>query len=336
MISMVSIIKRMIAFFIILKNFILQAKACTTNAFRFVVHTLVCCFDQNRIAKTELSNTLIIISTATLLVSALTANAETPIIRQLRMGYTLRNKSSEVIKESEFIVRMPLAETPWQRCADITATDSYETVKEVNGGQLLRFNLTNLMPYASKVIWVDVNIEMKPQSFDALNTSELLEAKGLFEASDIAFQKELRRLKRRSKNTADLSEMITERVHDIVRINAYSSKNRGATYALKTGKGDCSEQMALATALCRLSSIPAIGVSGVHTTRNRVMHASDYHDWSAVYTNGKWNISDPLYEYYGSEGINYIAFEWIYGTETPDGYVRRYRVSNSNIKVRME
>ncbi len=266
----------------------------------------------------------------------LSLTAAEPLNRHLRMGYTLRNTSNELIQQSDFYVRVPLAQTPWQSCSNITASVPFETVNEPDGGQIIHFCLTDLLPFASRVIWIDVDVEMQQRDFEKMNREQLLKCEGLFQADDIAFQKELRRLKHRVLNPAELPNSINSRVHQIVKMTAYSSKNRGAAFALKTGKGDCSEQMALATALCRLSAIPAIGVSGVRTFRNRVMHPSDYHDWSAVYANRKWSIADPLYNYYNSDGSNYIAFEWIYGTELPDSYLRRYKVSNSNIKVRME
>ena len=270
---------------------------------------------------------------ASVLASAAATNSA---VRHLRMGYTLQNRTGELQPLTEFYMRVPLRETPWQLCTNITATRAFELKHEEGGGQLLRFAITNLPPYAVEVIWVDVDVELSARPYPAPAPDTLLSGEGLFANGDQAFETELRRLGFHDLAKPELARRINERVGEVVSKLTYSSRNRGARYALNEGSGDCSEQMSLVVALCRQAEIPAIGLGGVATSRDRVVHATGYHDWAAYYAGNQWGIADPSRRRCGQDGSGYVAFEWIDGGPTSPDYIRRYRVTGGDVKVKME
>ena len=184
--------------------------------------------------------------------------------------------------------------------------------------------------------WVDVDVELSARPYPAPAPDTLLSGEGLFANGDQAFETELRRLGFHDLAKPELARRINERVGQVVSKLTYSSWNRGARYALNEGSGDCSEQMSLVVALCRQAEIPAIGLGGVATSRDRVVHATGYHDWAAYYAGNQWGVADPSSRRCGQDGSGYVAFEWIDGGPTSPDYIRRYRVTGGDVKVKME
>jgi hypothetical protein len=272
---------------------------------------------------------------ATLVLLVLSAGAQAATTRHLRWGYTVTSRNPNLIPQAELLVRIPLALTPWQRCTNVTATCSFETLQEQDGGQVLRFTFTNLPPFAARTVWVDVDVALSDTpDAPASAAGTWLGSDGIFDYQDPALGREVDRLRAGVSN--ELVRTFTLAVADSVQQIAYGGDNRGALYALREGRGDCSEQMALFVAYCRRAGIPARGVGGVVTLRDLVVHGSDYHNWAVFYAEGKWGVADPFARFCGPAGSDYVAFEWVDGQTVPESYVRRYRLVGEGLTATME
>jgi hypothetical protein len=256
-------------------------------------------------------------------------------VRHLRWGYTVTSRNAGLIPHAELLVRIPLAVTPWQRCTNFTATCPFETVREQDGGQVLRFAFTNLPPYAVRTLWIDLDVSLSDKT-DALAPAAgaWLGPDGIFDYQDQAMGREVDRL--RPGASDGVTRRFTLAVADHVQKIAYSGENRGALYAFREKRGDCSEQMALFVAYCRRAGIPARGVGGVATSRDRVVRGSDYHNWAVFFAEGKWGVADPSARFCSPNGVDYVAYEWIDGPPAQEGYVRRYRLVGEGVTVTME
>lgn len=103
-------------------------------------------------------------------------------------------------------------------------------------------------------------------------------------------------------------------IHDFVvnhvSYQTFFGKDQGATYALKQGKGDCTEYADLMIAICRKNKLPARRVSGCTVQRpstNLLSKIFKYssHAWVEVYFDGLgWVPFDPTH----SDGSPYTDF----------------------------
>lgn len=257
-----------------------------------------------------------------------------PAVRRLQWTITVRNPTGQVVSRAELLVRVPLAETPWQRTLNAGADQPFERIMEPNGGQLVRVVFTNLPPYALRDVRVTACVEWKAAADASSPDATWLEPTGDFDFRDGAFERELN-LARQQPGEA-LPDRIGRQVKARVFGYVFSGHSRGALDALQTGQGDCSEQMNLSVALLRKAGIHARGAGGVVVSADRILAPQDYHNW-AVYKDGRgWGIVDANRERWGTNALGYVAFEWVDGSSAADVHrVRRYRVSGPGVTARM-
>ena len=121
-----------------------------------------------------------------------------------------------------------------------------------------------------------------------------------------------------------------------MQYTGYSPKDRGALYALKKRKGDCTEFMHLFAAISRASGIPARGIGGYVCNTNMILRPSDYHNWVEFYEDGAWRIADPQKRVFMENQSHYIAMNLIgESTKNPMGRFHRFRFTGDGLKVKM-
>jgi transglutaminase-like putative cysteine protease len=184
---------------------------------------------------------------------------------------------------------------------------------------------------------VDVHLMSEVAEDPAPAAPELLAASEPFDFRDAAFAPALRAIAgRRQPAPAETGHRIVDWVAERVRSEAtYSAGQRSALAVLRDGRGDCSERMALVVALCRRAGLPARGVGGVTTVRDRVVRAPDYHDWALYFDGARWRLADPG----AREPVSwdrYVAFEWIDGNPQKADDVRRFRAVGAGVVAQME
>ena len=115
----------------------------------------------------------------------------------------------------------------------------------------------------------------------------------------------------------------------------YVRNDLGASHALHTGSGDCTEHMALFAALCRMHGIPARGLGGYICPRNGLLRPADFHNWAEFYADGKWRLVDTQKGRFDQGGTDYVATR-IYGDDNSvmQGFPR-FRYEGDGLKVRM-
>jgi transglutaminase-like putative cysteine protease len=248
----------------------------------------------------------------------------------------LQNKTNRLVKKSEFWTYAPVEQTATQKCTNIESTHPYKLIKDDLGNQILHFTFDNLPPYATKVIRIktDLLLADSPNPLRDLNVKGFLQA-GKYIESD---SPELIRLAEalKTKEPAGTAAKLFNWVSTQVKYSGYLRGDRGALYALRNKKGDCTEFMYLFAALCRANDIPARGVGGYLCNGNSVLKPSEYHNWVEFYDRGLWRIADPQRKVLMEDTSDYMAMRIIdESPENPMGNYHRFRFSGDGLKVKM-
>jgi transglutaminase-like putative cysteine protease len=268
---------------------------------------------------------------------AIITRASYPIPRYIRYSYTVKNMTNHVAKEVHFWTYAPVKKTPTQKCIDLKASDPYKLITDDLGNQILHFTLNDIPPYASKIISIETNLKLadkKPNRFSLRGKKTYLKAEEYCEADDPAIIQQAKQL--RGAETTKTAENIFRWVSNTVQYTGYIENPRGALYALKEKKGDCTEFMYLFVALSRANKIPARNIGGYVVTDNAVLRPTAYHNWAEFYDEGTWRIADPQRKVFMQNQSRYIAMHVIgESPKNPIGVAYRFKYEGQGIKVRM-
>ncbi len=258
------------------------------------------------------------------------------ISRQIRYGFTIQNKTNRLLKHAEFWTYGPVKQTPTQRCVRLEASHPYKLIFDDLGNQILHFTFNDLPPYATKIITIKADLELSdtPNPISLQDPQRFLRAEKYIESDD----PELSRLAKKFKapKPVKTAENIFRWVADNVRYAGYLPNDRGALYALRKKKGDCTEFMYLFAALCRANNIPARGIGGYVSNENAVLKPNGYHNWVEFYYDGAWWLSDPQKKIFMQNPSRYIAMRVIGKSEnSPIGRFHRFRFVGDGLEIKM-
>ena len=139
-----------------------------------------------------------------------------------------------------------------------------------------------------------------------------------------------------SATPAESTGKIFRWVADNIHYTGYLRDTRGALYALRNRRGDCTESMCLFAALCRAKQIPARGVGGYVCKEDSILKPDSYHNWAEFYEAGAWRIGDPQKRVFMERPSDYIAMRIIgESPKNPMGEFNRFRSSGIGLEVKM-
>jgi len=209
------------------------------------------------------------------------------IQRTIRYGFTLQNTTNHVLRETKFYTYGPVKENSIQKVIEIKASLPYELNVDNKGNQVLCFIVSDLPPYATKVIEIEAKLSLlnTPKHAKVKNLKEYIKSEKYIESGD----PEISQLAKELKNSIVLktAESIFKWVLGNIKDIGYIEQDRGAFYAFKNKTGDCTEQAYLFVALCRANSIPARVIGGYVSNKDKILKPEAYHNWAEFYDNGK-------------------------------------------------
>ena len=260
------------------------------------------------------------------------------IERKFRYSFTLQNKTNQLLNNVDFWVYAPVKQTSNQKLMDITASLDFKLNNDGLGNQVLHFKIPYLAPYASKVISLESTLLLstKPVNQKLISKERFLQQEKYVEVNHPKITEVAKQFQ--NKNIALMARSTMEWVNKNIKYAGYIEDDRGALYSLKTRTGDCTEYMYLYTALMRNKGIPVRNIGGYVYSENKVLKAEDFHNWSEIYLDGKWQVVDPQNGTFLDNQNHYIAFRVI--TDKMDGTLapsntQRFAVSHANIAVQM-
>lgn len=250
------------------------------------------------------------------------------IKKTVRYSITVENHGNRLIKKPTITVAAPLEITATQKTTNIKATTEYQLKTDNDGNRYLEFTPEYIAPYASKIIEITVNLLHAPGPKITTEKAEqiekeYIEPQPLIEVENPEIKRLAAALKKKSekKKTSKKSNKETENINSRTKLaktaynwikrniqySGYLSEARGALYALKNRKGDCTEFAYLYTALLRANKIPARVVSGFVYEGNAILDPRNYHDWVEYYADSRWHTVDLQGKKFKEATHNYIA-----------------------------
>jgi transglutaminase-like putative cysteine protease len=262
--------------------------------------------------------------------------AHYPINKVIRYSFLVKNTSNQLIEQAQFKAYAPVQQTASQKVKSITASYDYTIDSDPLGNQVMNFMLLNLPPYGSKVITVTAEISLTdtPNTTNEHDLNDYLQHEQYIESNNPQIQALSERLSTEKQDV--INQTVYNWVSQHISYAGYIRRDQGALYALKQGKGDCTEYMYLATALLRASDVPARGVAGFVVKENRVLNATDYHNWAEYNQDNSWHLLDAQKKVLDTQYQNYIAFR-LFGKKGQNALSQsqRFLAYDSRLEVRM-
>lgn len=266
----------------------------------------------------------------------ITQNPGYTIPRTVRYGFSINNTSNILIKNGIFKTYAPVKKTAFQTCNNIAASHHFSIKDDIFGNRILVFNLGPIPPYGSKIINITAELLLSntPNSLPEKDLNIWLKPEKYIESDNQKIIKTAYYIK--GATTEKTAEKILNLVADHITYSGYIKNARGALYAFKEKKGDCTEYMYLFTALARAAGIPSRGIGGYVVTGNTILNSAGYHNWSEFYDHGKWQVADPQKRVFMKNGNTYIAMKIMTPREkSSKTHFERFYIEGKGLTVKM-
>jgi transglutaminase/protease-like cytokinesis protein 3 len=269
-------------------------------------------------------------------VNGLDEESSYPVSRQIQYSFTITNKTANPVKNVEFTTYGPVEKTPIQWCEQIKTSHEYDLVIDELGNQVLIFKFDVIPPHGTKIIAITANLKLSktPNKVKVRNIDLFLGPQKYVESNHDDIRKTALGFK--SERPAQTAEKLFKWVSTHLIYTGYAENDRGALFALKNKKGDCTEYMYLYAALCRANQIPAQCMAGYIVTKNSILKPGGFHNWAQIYLGDTWETIDPQNKVFLKNPSHYIAMQVIAKDQlNPMGDHHRFRINSSGLKVRM-
>jgi len=259
-----------------------------------------------------------------------------PITRDIQYSFTIRNKTNQLLKEAEFWTYAPVRLTSTQKSLNLEVSHPYKLIVDDQGNQVLHFRFENLAPYSVQLVTIGARLGLSdiPNQIPIDDIQPFLRPERYIESDHPELQQFAKKFG--SSTARESAEKAFRWVADNVRNAGYLKDSRGALYAFRNKRGDCTEYMCLFTALCRANKIPARGIGGYVCSESSILEPSSYHNWTEFYEEGAWRTADPQKNVFMQNPSHYIAMRIISeSSKNPMGEFDRFRFSGEGLEVKM-
>ena len=251
--------------------------------------------------------------------------------RSVRFRFVLNNQTSKPLRDPAVWAYAPVDVTSSQRVRELDYTGMADEGTDEYGNRRLEFNIDYLPPRGTRTVSLKVRMKLASQpnrDTDTRQAGHYLQP----ESGIVSDDPEIARLssKLRTDDPIETARAIHEWVAGNIEYSGYLRDARGALYALRERKGDCTEYAMLFTALARANGIPARVLGGYVVEGDAVLRARDYHNWAEFLIDGRWHIADPQKRVFMDQYENYVAFKII-----TDGDEGRFGSLTEGLNVRM-
>jgi hypothetical protein len=258
------------------------------------------------------------------------------LLKQIRYSFTLRNTTNRILRHADFWTYAPVPKNSLQQCVNLESSYPYRVVTDNLGNQVLHFSLADIPPYATRILSIDARVSFSEKSAPAPagNLRPYLAAEKHIETDD----PDIRRTAAALNDASPLrtAERVFRWVSAHIKDYDYSDEDRGALFAFRNRRGDCSEAMHLFMALCRVNGIPARGIGGYVHGQSALLDPNAYHHWAEFHVEGAWQVADPQRKVFREGQSRYCALRIIGRSPgNPMGDHHRFRYKGEGLEVRM-
>ncbi len=239
------------------------------------------------------------------------APAPYTITKQIRYSFTLQNKTNQLLPHAQFWTYAPVPRTSHQWLEKVSASQPFNVSRDGLGNEILHFELENIAPYAAKIVSITADLKMTEAaaSTEDRPIERFLRAEPYIESEDAKLVAIARNV-HASSAVATMKHAYTW-VASNLKTETYVPEDRGASYALASRKGDCTEFAYLLTALGRANQVPSRPVGGYVFKGNAIVKAPDYHNWMEFYADGRWHLADAQKRVFMESQTDYVAMRVI-------------------------
>lgn len=213
--------------------------------------------------------------------------------RTLRFSLDVQNETNRTLRGETVEFLSPRERGNFSRLARFSASVPHRFTSDATGTRSAVLELGTLAPLSTRTVEVEAEVEgwSRAKGAETGPTDRYLRAERFIEIDAPEIRAAAAKIQGRSSKAVakNAFDWITRDLESLSREN----HDRGALYALKNKKGDCTELAYLYTAVLRAKNIPARPIAGIVTKESRLVSARDYHNWVEVLVDGEWRIVDP-------------------------------------------
>jgi hypothetical protein len=263
------------------------------------------------------------------------APAPYTITKQIRYSFTLQNKTNQLLPHAQFWTYAPVPHTSHQWLEKVSASQPFHVSRDGMGNEILHFEFENIAPYAAKIVSITADLKMADaaSAMEDRPSERFLRAEPYIESDDAKLIKVARDF-HDSSAVGTMKHAYTW-VAGNLKTETYVPEDRGASYALVTRKGDCTEFAYLLTALGRANQVPSRPVGGYVFKGNAIVKAPDYHNWMEFYADNHWQIADAQKHVFMQGQTDYVAMRVIAVTGEEPIASQRFSYAGEGLEVVM-
>ncbi|MGH1542731.1 MAG: transglutaminase-like domain-containing protein [Arenicella sp.] len=256
--------------------------------------------------------------------------------RIIRFSYEISNQTRFAIEDAQFSVYLPVLQLANQRAKSIKASRVYSELSDELGNRVGQFDVGIVPPFGKKQLSLTAVIETTamPNRIKLKNKDLYIRPEPFIEVDEpviIALANDLK-----GENEQQSLKNIYDWTSTNIQYAGYVPEDKGALYALKNRKGDCTEYAYSVVALARALGIPARVIGGYVYEKNTVVSAPDYHNWAEVYLDERWQIIDAQNNVFMEKSQHYIAMRVLSDSKISLlGNSHRFLVAKEGLKVQL-
>lgn len=267
-----------------------------------------------------------------------------PVARFFQTEFTIQNTGRSYKNHTVVWCYLPLNNQYNQIVPKVNVSDQARIFTDSYGNLFLRFDLEDIPPYSTKILRVDCEVLKSKKAkkahiagdCDEEQMKKYLREDELLEVNDTKIIKLSGKLQQ--KDPFETAKSMFDWVAGNVKYSGFDKQDKGALHGLTYKEGDCTEQAALFTALCRANGIPAKLIWGYRCQGN-CQGGERLHTWSEFFTDETWHIADITNRVFDKEYENYIGLVNYHGVDpNPLEKKHRYRLdfTYEDVKTRID
>lgn len=253
----------------------------------------------------------------------------------LHYSLLVQNTTNQPVKNARLSVAVPIERTAFQQCTGLEASHPFSLEQGEAGNQSLQFKWEMIPPLSTKIIKIETGLDVwrKHRPVEGLDPGSYLNAEPYIESDNRLIKNLAHKLK--GPTAMATADNIHRWVAENIEYPGYIQKTRGALYAARHKKGDCTEFAALFVALCRASGIPSRFMGGFICPRSMVLDMGAYHNWAEFHVDGRWHLADPQRNNFMRDEWSYIAFQVIRTATGREGFMISH-IQGQGLKVKLK
>ena len=230
--------------------------------------------------------------------------------QMLVFRYEITNKTTTLLNNAVVQLAAPVTQSPRHAIVTLDVNVKHTLSQDSLGNQTIVISFDKFAPLLTKIVTVRARISRFKKHLKKEANLQLFLSENKFVPHS---HPELMIVAAKVRGKSDLETVSNSYQWVIGHMNyaGYVPNDHGALYALRMGKGDCTEYMYLLAALLRGNGIATKLVAGYVYDSNQLANAADYNNWVEVLVDGKWQVVDSQKQQLYGDANDYIAMRYL-------------------------